>query len=442
MRIAKWIAGAAAASLTWGIAAGAQARPATDSIFAAARKVQPRVVEWRRDIHRHPELSNRETRTAGLVAAHLKALGMEVRTGIAHHGVIGVLKGGRPGGVVALRADMDALPVKELTGLPFASTVTAQEGGETVPVMHACGHDVHVAMLMGAAQVLAGMKRDIQGTVVFVFQPSEEWTPPGEEAGAKLLMKEKALADLHPGAIFATHVWPDDTGRISIRQGGFFANEDNIRLVLKGKQTHGARPWGGIDIVSLTAQIVTGLNTIVARQSDLTIAPAVVTIATIHGGVRSNIIPEEMTLTGTIRTLDNAMREDILKRVRRVVETTAAAYEATAELEISPDYPLTYNDPALTAALIPSIERAAGPGNVDRDARAALTSEDFSYYLKDIPGVYWLLGTGRMSVAKDQRPPNHSPYYDIDEEAMEVGVRTHVTMALDYLSGVAAHASP
>jgi amidohydrolase len=437
MRHRKWFIALAAATAMAGVGAGplhAQNTVLEAKVAAAAKSLQPKVVTWRRDIHEHPELSNREVRTGKLVAAHLKALGMEVRTGIAHTGVIGILRGGKPGGVVALRADMDALPIKEKTGLSFASQIVTEEAGEKVPVMHSCGHDAHVAILMGAAELLAGMKAEIPGTVVFIFQPAEEWTPPGEEAGAKLVMKEGALDGLNIGAIFATHVWPEDAGVASLRPGGFFANEDNFKLVLKGKQAHGAKPWHGIDTVTVAAQIINGLNTIVSRSTDLTKAPAVVTTATVHGGQRSNIIPEEITLTGTIRTLDNDMRDDILKRVRKIVETTAAAYGATTDLEISADYPLTYNDPALMAKMLPTIQRSVGADKLDANVAVSMGAEDFSFYLGKIPGLYWLLGAGDTKVPRSERAENHSPYYDIVESALEVGVRTQAQLALDYLA--------
>src|SRR6266850_674927 len=309
-----------------------------------AAQVEGKVVEWRRDIHAHPELSNREVRTAQVVAEHLRALGLEVRTGVAHNGVVGVLRGGRPGPVVALRADMDALPVTEEVDVPFASKVRTQYNGQDVGVMHACGHDAHVAILMGVAEVLAGMRRDLPGTVKFIFQPAEEGVPSGEDGGAEMMIAEGALDDPKPGAIFGLHVFPYPAGQIRYRPGGTMAAADGLRIVVHGRQTHGALPWAGVDPIVVASQIVLGLETIVSRQVDITAAPAVVTIGAINGGVRNNIIPDSVVMIGTIRTFDPAVQRDIHERVRRTAESIAQSAGATAQVTIEPGVPVTYND--------------------------------------------------------------------------------------------------
>ena len=425
-----WI-GAALALLTGG-AAQAQAVP-VEQVRARAAALQPKVVAWRRDIHAHPELGNREVRTSRLVADHLKSLGLEVRTGVAKTGVVGVLRGGRPGGVVALRADMDALPVAEQTGLPFSSTATGEYQGQTVPVAHACGHDSHVAMLMGAAEILAGMRAQIPGTVVFLFQPAEEGPPPGETGGAKLMIAEGALKNPAPTAVFGIHVGQGPTGSLFYRPEGFMAASDRIDIVLKGKQTHGAWPWKGIDVVSLGASIVTALNTVVARQMDLTANPLVLTIATVHAGVRYNIIPDEMTMAGTLRTFDPAQRQDVA-RLNRVVNSQAESYGATAEVKVGQNAALTYNDPALSEWIRPALEQAAGPGKVDPAVNATTVAEDFSFFQQAVPGVFYFLGVTKPGADPKDGPPNHSPEFDVYEPAMEVGVRAHVLTALNYLA--------
>lgn len=396
---------------------------------ARAAAVMDKVVAWRRDIHQHPELSNREFRTSKLVADHLRALGLEVRTGIAHTGVVGVLRGGRPGRVVALRADMDALPVTEMVDLPFASNVRAEYNGQEVGVMHACGHDNHVAILMGVAEVLAGMRDRIAGTVIFVFQPAEEGAPPGEEGGAALMLKEGVFSDPRPEAIFGLHVMPLGIGQIAYRPGGLMAAADNLRIVVHGRQTHGAQPWAGVDPIVVASQIVLGLQTVVSRQTDLTRAGAVVTIGSIQGGVRQNIIPDSVVMLGTIRTLDPQMQPRIHEAVRRTATKIAESSGATATVEIEPIVPVTYNDPALTEMMVPTLRRVAGEGNVVV-APATTTAEDFSYFQQEIPGLYFFLG-----VAPDpaKAAPNHSPYFFADERALPVGVRALLHLTLDYL---------
>src|SRR6267142_670063 len=343
-----------------------------------AAQVQSKVIAWRRDIHAHPELSNRETRTADLVAQHLRSLGLEVRTGVAHTGVVGVLRGGRPGPVVALRADMDALPVTEEVDVPFASKVRATYNGQEVGVMHACGHDTHVAMLMGVAEVLAGMRNDLPGTVKFIFQPAEAGAPAGERGGAELMIEEGALDDPKPSAIFGLHVFPYPTGEIRYRPAGAMASSDILRIVVRGRQTHGAQPWSGIDPIVVASQIVLGLETIVSRQVDITAAPAIVTIGAVHGGVRNNIIPDSVVMIGTIRAFDAAMRRDIWARVRRTAEGIAQSAGATAIVTIDSGPPVTYNDPALTERMAPTLRRVVGSDRVGIAERKT-PAEDFSH---------------------------------------------------------------
>jgi amidohydrolase len=404
----------------------------------AAAGVNTQVVAWRRDIHEHAELSNRETRTGALVAAHMRSLGFEVRDNVAKTGVVAVLRGGRPGPVVALRADMDALPVLEATGLPFASKQVGEYLGNRVPVAHACGHDAHVAMLMGAASVLAGMKARIPGTVVFIFQPAEEGPPPGEEGGAPLMIKEGALANPAPSAIFGLHVFPGAPGTIAYRPGGFMAASDRYEIKLKGRQTHGAAPWGGIDIISLQAAIVQDFNRLAARTVDVTATPTIITVATVNGGVRNNIIPEDLTMTGTLRTFDRAQRLQIQERMRQAVAGLAASYGARAELifnngNAEGGNPVTFNDPALARATFASLEEAAGTGKVDINRPPVTGAEDFAAYQLQIPGVFYHIGANKEGVRAQDAAPNHSPQFDVNEAVLPLGVRAHVLTAVRYL---------
>jgi amidohydrolase len=426
-----WMAGVAAAFMLTG-AAAAQEMPAPGpydaAVFAKARALQPKVVAWRRDIHQHPELGNNEIRTSKLVADHLRALGFEVRTGVAKTGVVAVLKGGKPGPVVALRADMDALPVEEKTGSPFASKVTAQYAGQTVPVMHACGHDAHVAILMGAAELLASMRADIPGTVVFVFQPAEEGPPAGEEGGAPLMIKEGALANPKPAAIFGLHVVPGPVGSLFWRPGPMMAASDRYEIKLKGRQAHGSTPWAGIDMASMTADIVTAFNQIAARQINVSKTPTVLTVATLHGGLRYNIIPEDLTMAGTLRTFDTDMRKDVIARAEKAVTSIAERYGAKASFEWGTPNPVTDNNRELTARMKPTLVSAA-QGQARDDIDYIMGAEDFSYYQREIPGFFYDLGIGSPAGA------NHSPFFDIDEKAMEVGVRAQALTALNFLAG-------
>jgi amidohydrolase len=412
------------------VAQASAAQPVDEAIAA----VEPKVISWRRDIHQHPELSNREFRTSKLVAAHLKKLGLEVQTGVAHTGVVGVLRGALPGPVIALRADMDALPVTEPAGLPFASTERVKLPHGDSGVMHACGHDTHTAMLMGAAEVLAGMRSQLHGTVKFLFQPAEEGAPDGERGGAALMIDEGVLRDNPvPTAIFGMHVWPGEVGTLSVRPRGQMAAADSLEIVVKGVQTHGAQPWHGVDPVIVSAQIMTALQMIPSRQLNVTTAPAVITIGAIHGGVRGNIVPDRVEMKGTIRTFDVAMREDVLERVKRTTRTVAESAGATAEVSITPYAPVTYNDPPLTARLQPALARAAGIDKV-REMPLVMGSEDFSHYMRVVPGVFVFLGINKADVPPGAAAENHSPNFFVNEDALVTGVRAFVFVTLDYLN--------
>ncbi|WP_206063706.1 amidohydrolase [Oceanimonas sp. MB9] len=393
-------------------------------------QLTPQVVSWRRDIHQHPELGNREFRTAGLVADHLKALGMEVRTDIAHTGVVGVLKGAKPGPVVALRADMDALPVTEDTGLSYASTVRTQFNGEEVGVAHACGHDMHVAILMGAAQVLAEMQKELAGTVIFVFQPAEEGAPAGEEGGAALMLKEGLFADIKPDAMFGLHVMTSPLGEISVRTQGQLASSDQFNITIKGKQTHGGMPWNGIDPIVTASQVVMGLQAIPARQLDATQTPSVISVGVIKGGVRGNIVPDQVVMEGTIRTFDNATRQEIHERMERTAVNIAESAGATAEVTITEGYPATINDTELTRAMTPTLQRLAGDNF--REARRSMASEDFAFFAGEVPSMYIFLGT--RPEGQPLAYPNHSPKFNPDEGVLPIGVSAMTALVLDYTS--------
>ena len=390
--------------------------------------VMPKVVEWRRDFHQHPELSNQEFRTAKIVADHLRSLGMEVETEVAHTGVVGTLRGG-DGPVVALRADMDGLPVTELVDLPFASKARGVYQGREVGVMHACGHDNHVAILMGVAEVLAGMGDDLPGTVKFIFQPAEEGTPDGSVGGAELMLMEGAFENPRPDVVFGLHVFPFPAGTIATRPGGLMASSDRHQITIKGKQTHGAVPWAGVDPIVTASQVVLGLQTIVSRQLDATLTPSIVTIGRVEGGVRNNIIPESVELEGTIRTFDAETRIDIHKRIRRTATNIAEAAGATADVVIDQGYGVTRNDPNLFRQMSPTLERVAGDRFIE--ASQTTTAEDFSYFANEVPGLFLFLG-----VAPDDPTliyPNHSPRCYADERALPVGVEALTSMTLDYM---------
>ena len=408
--------------------------PTAAEIDRRAEQVAAKVVAWRRDLHQHPELGNRETRTAKVVADHLRSLGIDVRAGVAHTGVVGVLKGGRPGKVVALRGDMDGLPVTELVNLPFASKVKATYNGQEVGVMHACGHDSHVAILMGVAELFAGMKDQLPGTVKFIFQPAEEGAPSGEEGGAALMVKEGAFDNPKPDAVFGLHVWGDgNVGHIGYRSGPTMASSDMLRIAVRGKQTHGALPWGGVDPIVVTSQIVLGLQTIVSRQLDATKTPSIITIGSVHGGVRFNIIPDEVQLEGTIRTFDAAVQRDVHRRITLTAQSIAASAGAEATVTISPISPVTINDPKLTDAMVPTLRRVAGADMVSEQALIT-ASEDFSFFAQRAPGLFVFLGATRKGVDPATAPANHSPLFDVDEGVLPLGVRTLANLAADFLS--------
>ncbi len=412
----------------------ARAQIALADIETAVARVSPQVVAWRRDLHAHPELGNRETRTAALVAQHLRRLHIEVRAGVAHTGVIGILRGALPGPVIALRADMDALPVHEDTGLAFASNVQTQYNGASTYVAHACGHDMHTAMLLGAAEVLAGLRAQLAGTIVFVFQPAEEGPPAGEEGGAKLMLEQGALDDPAPSAIFGLHVVPGIPGEIAYRPEGLMAAADEIHIVLHGRQTHGAWPWQGIDVISLSSAIVSEFNTIAARTVDVTRTPTILTLSAINGGVRWNIIPQDVTMLGTLRTFDPDQRLAIQHRIQETVRLLAESYGATADLEFIPHGIVTYNDPALTAWALPAMQEAAdGAEHVNSNKIPVMVSEDFSYFQQRMPGLFVHIGASADGVDPATSAPNHSPRFDPNESVLPVGVRAHVLMAVRYL---------
>lgn len=397
-------------------------------------EIEPKVIEWRRDFHQTPELSNREFKTAEKIAKHLKSLGLEVQTGIAHTGVVGILKGDKPGPVVALRADIDALPVTERTPVPFASKIKSTYNGIETGVMHACGHDTHIAILMGTAEVLTKIKKDIKGTIKFIFQPAEEGTPPGENGGAKMMVEEGVLKNPDVDAIFGLHIGSGLTvGHINYKPGGTMAAAQRFVIKVKGKQTHGSRPWGGIDPIVVSAQIINGLQTIVSRDTELTKEAAVISVGLIRGGVRNNIIPEEVEMIGTIRTLDYKMQKKLNDEMKRRVPAIAEAFGAKADITIEDGYPITYNDVNLVNKMLPSLQRAAGKENVHL-INAITGAEDFSYFQKKVPGFYFFLGGKPVDVKPEDAASHHTPDFFIDESGLKLGVQSFVNLTLDYLN--------
>ena len=410
------------------------------AIAAAADRLEEKVVAWRRDFHAHPELGNREVRTAAIVAKHLKALGFdEVREKVAVTGVVGILKGGLPGPVVALRADMDGLPVKEEVDVPFASKVTAEWNGQQCGVMHACGHDAHTAILMGVAEMLAGLRDRIAGTVVFLFQPAEEMPPVGEEGGAELMVKEGALAEPKVEAVFGLHVTAiQHTGVIGYRSGPLMASADPFRVFIRGVQTHGAQPWRGVDPIVVGSQVVMGLHTIVSRNMNLTKEPSVVTIGSFQGGNRSNIIPDEVKLEGTVRAFDESQRGQIQQHVRRITEMISAAGGAKAHVHFDRGYPVTVNHPGLTEWSVPTLSRVAGGDNV-RVVDKVCGAEDFAFFQQAVPGFFYFVGCTPPDRDLATIAPNHSPRFFVDETCLGIGLKTLATLAMDWLE---AHSSP
>jgi amidohydrolase len=403
-------------------------------IDAAAQSVEAKVIAWRRDLHANPELGNREFRTAAIVAEHLRSLGLdEVRTQVAHTGVVGLLKGALPGPVVALRADMDGLPVTEEVDLPFASRVKTQWNGETVGVMHACGHDCHVSILMGVAEVLAGLRAQLRGSVKFIFQPAEEMPPEGEDGGARMMIEQGALQNPLPQAIFGLHVTSRlPLGLVGYRPGPTMASSDKLKITVHGRQTHGAAPWLGVDPIVTAAQVVLGLQTVVSRSVDLTHEPAVVTIGAIKGGVRENIIPDSVEMRGTIRTFDEAMRDDIHERVTTLAEAISRGSRAGCTVCIDKNYPVTINDPALTEAMVPTLQRVAGPQGLLL-VNKVTGSEDFSFFQRLVPGLFFFIGVTPPGSDPAKAPSNHSPRFYADERALILGVRALAHLACDYL---------
>ncbi len=409
--------------------------PFDAAVTQAARRIGERLVAWRRDFHQNPELGNRELRTAKIVADHLRALGFDVvQEKVAHTGVVGLLKGGLPGPVVALRADMDALPVVEEVDVPFASKVRTEWNGQSCGAMHACGHDAHTAILMGVAEVLAGLRERIPGSVKFIFQPAEETPPAGENGGASMMIEQGCLENPGVGAIFGLHITSiQPTGRIGYRPGPFMASADDFRVFVRGTQTHAAMPWRGVDPIVVSSQIVLGLQTVVSRRLNITKEPSVVTVGVFQGGVRHNIIPEEVKLEGTIRTFDEEQREEIHEHVKRISEMIAAAGGAKATVHIHRWYDVTVNDPALTEWSVPTLGRVAGDANVGVIDKIC-GAEDFSFYQKRVPGFFYFMGCTPPDRDPSTAAPNHSPRFYVDEDCLPLGVRTLAALALDWLA--------
>ena len=412
------------------------ARP---EVAAAAQREHDQVIAWRRDFHQHPELSNREERTSAKVAEHLRALGLKPLTGIAHHGVVAIIIGGKPGPRVALRADMDALPVTEQVELPFASKVTTTFNGQTTGVMHACGHDAHTSILLGVADALVAMRAELPGSVMLIFQPSEEGAPAGEEGGAALMLKEGLFRDFKPDAVFGLHVFSTlQAGQIGVRAGPEMAASDKFKITVKGRQTHGAAPWGGIDPIVAAADVIGSAQSIVSRRTNIAKLPAVVSFGAIHGGIRYNIIPDSVELIGTIRTFDPDMRTKILADLANVAEHVSIANGASAQSQIpdGPSYPVTVNDPALTARMLPSLKAVAGAGNVI-EPPLQMGAEDFSFFAQQAPAMFFFVGATAPGIDPAAAPSNHSPKFALDESSLDLGLRALLQVTLDYL-----HAPP
>jgi len=411
---------------------GASREAIRTAISNAADKIESRTIAWRRDLHQHPELGNHETRTAKIIADHLRSLGLEVQEGVGKTGVVGILKGERPGPVIGLRADMDALPIVERTPVPFASTVKTTFNGQEVGVMHACGHDSHVAILMSVAEVLSGLKSSLKGTVKFIFQPSEEGPPPGEEGGAPLMIKEGVLENPKVDVVFGLHInSATEVGKIKYRSEGVMAASDWFTIKVHGKGSHGSQPWAGVDPVVISAQIIEGLQTIISRQTELTKEAAVISVCVINGGVRSNIIPEEVEMTGTIRTLDTAMQRIIHERMYRTVTRIAESAGATAELSIDNKTLITYNDPALVKKMLPSLQATAGDDNVVW-MDAVTGSEDFSFFAAKVPSFFFFLGGMKKGQDPHTAFPHHTQDFYIDESGFKLGVTAFCNLVFDY----------
>ena len=407
----------------------------TAKVSKAAEQIAPKVIDWRRDFHEHPELGNDEVRTAGIIAKHLESLGIEVKTGVAKTGVVGILKGGKPGPVVALRADMDALPVIERTPVPFASKVKATYNGQEVGVMHACGHDTHMAILMGVAQVLSSMKNELKGTVKFIFQPAEEGAPLGETGGAERMVKEGVLENPKVDVIFGLHINSQtEVGKISYRPGGTMASANDMKITVKGRSAHGAYPWSSIDPIVVSAEIINNLQSIVSRNLDITQNAGIVTIGSIQGGNRGNIIPEQVVMMGTIRALSKEDEKMLIERVKQVVVKTAESAGATADIivPLTTHYPVTFNDVALTEKMLPTLQKTAGTQNVL--LRPAVTgAEDFSFFQEKVPGLFFFLGGMPKGGDPKTAPSHHTPDFFIDESGLSLGVKALTNLTLDYM---------
>jgi len=422
--------------------AAARTAPATATterpeVTAAAERLRDDVVALRRHFHQFPELSNRETDTAAKVAEHLRGLGLEPRTGIAHHGVTALIEGGRPGPKIALRADMDALPVTEQTGLPFASKATTTFNGQPTGVMHACGHDAHTGILLGVADALVAMKDELPGQVMLVFQPAEEGAPAGEDGGASMMLDDGLFADFKPEAMFGLHVFSSlQAGTLAVRGGPLMAASDKFTITVQGVQTHGSRPWGGVDPIVAAADLIGTAQTVVSRRSDIAKQPAVVSFGAIHGGIRYNIIPDSVELVGTIRTFDEGMREKIHADLKNVAEHIAAAHGATADARVpdSEGNPVTVNDPQLTERMLPSLRAVAGAGNVI-EPPLQMGAEDFAYYAREVPSMFFFVGATAPDIDPATAPGNHSPKFMLDESSLDLGLRAMLQVTLDYLHG-------
>ena len=405
-----------------------------EKISIATDKIEAKCINWRRDFHQHPELGNSEFRTAKIIADHLRSLGIEVKENIGKTGVVGILKGAKPGPCIGLRADMDALPVVERVNLPFASKAQSTYNGQSVGVMHACGHDAHVAILMSVAEILAGMKNELTGTIKFIFQPAEEGPPEGEEGGAPLMIKDGVLENPKVDVMFGLHINSQtEAGKIKYRVGGIMAASDWFKIKVKGKQTHGSQPWAGIDPVVVSAQIINGLQTIVSRQTELTKNPAVISVSVINGGVRSNIIPEEVNMLGTIRTLDTGMQRIIHEKIILTASKIAESAGATAETVIDKKTLVTYNEPALTKKMIPSFVKAAGADNVV-ETEAITGAEDFSFFAEKVPSLFFFIGGMEKGKGAKKAFPHHTPDFYIDESGMKTGIKAFCHLVLDYMN--------
>ncbi|WP_426064948.1 amidohydrolase [Flavobacterium sp. DSP2-3-1] len=418
---------------TYSIFVSSQNTALKATVAQKAASLESKVISWRRDFHQNPELGNREFKTSEKIATHLRSLGIEVQTGVAKTGVVGILKGGKPGPVVALRADMDALPVKERVNIPFASKSMGEYNGQEVGVMHACGHDSHVAMLMGTAEILASIKSELKGTVKFIFQPAEEGAPEGEEGGAALMVKEGVLQNPKVDVIFGLHISAQtEVGKINYRPKGAMASSDWFKIKIKGKQSHGASPWQSVDPIVTASQIILGLQTIVSRNVNLTESAAVVSVGKVTAGVRSNIIPEELEMAGTIRTLDKKVQEMIHNRVKQITTSIAESAGASAEVSITKQTLITYNDPTLTEKMVPTLEAVAGKNNVVLTP-AATGAEDFSYYQDKIPGLFFFLGGMPKGKNPTETASHHTPDFYIDESGFVLGMKAMSNLTLDYM---------